>query len=234
MNNAPIGIFDSGVGGISTLNSCLELLGDESFIYLADRSGLPYGNKTLEQIGGRVDVCVRALIEEGVKAVVVACNTATNVGIAALRKSYSLPFVGVEPALKPAVEQCRRGNVLVLLTSAAAKQEKFLSLLNRCDNGRVIVSPQEELAAEVEKNIEDLSALRCAVYKILSGYKNVEGVVLGCTHYVFLRGIVNDFYGGRIKIFDGNDGAARRLQWVLEQGDIKADSSRRFIKFSVL
>lgn len=234
MNNAPIGVFDSGVGGISTLRSCLDALPNESFIYLADRSGLPYGNKTLEAISARVDTCVNTLLREGVKAVVVACNTATNVGIKTLRETYAVPFVGVEPALKPAVEACGRGNVLLLLTAATEKQDKFRALKEKYDNGRVIVAPQETLASEVENHIENVEALRGTVYSILRRYKNVEGVVLGCTHYLFLRPLIHDFYNGHIKIFDGNAGTARRLKAVLEEGSLLAEDNERFIKFLVI
>lgn len=234
MNNAPIGVFDSGVGGISTLRSCMDLLPDESFVYLADRSGLPYGSKEMSQIETRVKTCVQTLMGEGVKAVVVACNTATNVGIGVLRSSYSMPFVGVEPALKPAVEQCRRGNILLLLTTATQQQEKFRKLFQKYDNGRIIISPQPDLAFEIENNIENIEPLRRRVYSILQGYKNVEGVVLGCTHYIFLQPLIRDFYCGHIKIFDGNDGTARRLACVLEQNNLIAQSSRRFIKFLVI
>ncbi len=234
MNDAPIGVFDSGVGGIGTLKSCLDLLDGESFVYLADRSGLPYGTKRGEEIEKRVDECVRALLSEGVKAIVVACNTATNVGIAALREKYNMPFVGVEPAVKPAALECKRGNVLVLLTPATAAQAKFLSLLERFDNGRIIVAPQSGLAETIETHIDDIDAIRCEVYDILRRYRDVEGVVLGCTHYVFLKDIIRDFYGGRIKIYDGNDGVAKRLKAVLEQNDMLAGAGKHFIKFKVI
>ena len=234
MNNAPVGVFDSGVGGISTLSACFDLLPDESFVYLADRSGMPYGSKSDEEIEQRVELCVKALIAEGVKAIVVACNTATNVGIGALRERYRLPFVGVEPAVKPAAKVCRRGNVLVLLTPATALQTKFRNLLRRFDNGRIIVAPQKTLAEQVEKNIDDLDSVRGAVYDILSCYRNVEGVVLGCTHYVFLRDIISDYYGGKIKIFDSGAGVAKRLAYILDSEDLRTEPSRNFIKFMVI
>lgn len=233
----PIGIFDSGVGGISTLDACLNRLKSESFIYLADKSGMPYGSKSGEQITARAEECVCTLIGEGVKAIVVACNTATNVGIAELRGKYDLPFVGVEPAIKPAVEKCRRGNILVLLTPATASQKKFLDLLARCDNGKIIVSPQPSLASLVERHIDDIERLRETVYAILSRYRAVEGVVLGCTHYAFLRGLINDFYGGKIRIFDSGDGVATRLESVLSESSLLSEnfpSSRRTIRFIVI
>lgn len=235
MNDAPIGIFDSGVGGISVLKTCLDLMPNENFVYLADRSGMPYGNKTHEEIEQRVDACVKTLKAEGVKAVVLACNTATNVGIANLRKKYDMPFVGLEPAIKPATIACGRGNILVLLTPLAARQQKFKELVERYDNGRLIIAPQENLAQTVEDNIDDFRKLEQPTFDVLRRYKNVEGVVLGCTHYVFLRPIAEKFYGGRIKIFDGNDGAARRLKNLLEENDLAASSPVRLsLKFIVI
>lgn len=234
MSDAPIGVFDSGVGGVSVLKACLDVLPSENFVYLADRSGMPYGNKTHEEIEKRVELCVQTLQSEGVKAIVAACNTATNVGIASLRKKYDMPFVGLEPAVKPAAENCGRGNILVLLTPLTAEQEKFKKLKEKYDNGRLIIAPQENLAEEVEEHIDDYHALKKPVYDILRRYKNVEGVVLGCTHYVFLRPIVEEFYGGRIKIFDGNDGAARRLKSVLESDRLLSRGLRRSLKFIVI
>lgn len=230
MNDAPIGVFDSGVGGVSTLAACLNLMPNESYVYLADRSGMPYGSKTHEEIEKRVEVCVKTLTGEGVKAIVVACNTATNVGIAELREKYSLPFVGVEPAVKPAAESCKRGNVLVLLTPLTAKQKKFERLMQSYGNARFIISEQDGLAQLVEEHIDDFRALKRPVFDILRRYKNVEGVVLGCTHYVFLRPLVEEFYGGRIKIFDGNIGAANRLKALIAP----SDSPRRSLKFIVI
>ncbi len=234
MNDAPIGVFDSGVGGVSVLKTCLDVLPNENFVYLADRSGMPYGNKSHEEIEKSVELCVRTLQGEGVKAVVAACNTATNVGIASLRKKYDMPFVGLEPAVKPAVAACTRGNVLVLLTPLAAKQEKFRELVKKHDNGRLIIAPQEDLAEKVEEHIDDFRALKKPTFDVLRAYKNVECVVLGCTHYVFLRPLVEEFYGGRIKIFDGNDGAARRLKTLLEQNGKMSCLGRRSLKFIVI
>lgn len=234
MNNAPIGVFDSGVGGISTLGACLDMLPDESFVYLADRSGMPYGEKNSEQIAARVTECVETLKGEGVKAVMIACNTATNVGIKELREKFDMPFVGLEPALRPAVESCRRGNILVLLTPATAAREKFLALVKELDNGRIIIAPQPTLASDVERVSDDFESLRETVYSILRRYRGVEGVVLGCTHYVFLRPLIEDFYCGKIKIFDGNRGAARRLKTLLCEKDMTASDSQRFIKFMVI
>ena len=234
MNNAPIGVFDSGVGGISTLHACMDALKNESFVYLADRSGMPYGNKSHGEIASRVDACVETLLAEKVKAIVVACNTATNVGIKMLREKYRIPFVGVEPAVKPAVEACKHGNILVLLTVATAAQSKFQELVSRWDNGRLIIAPQHDLAEQVENRIDDISALRCEVHKILSRYRRVEGVVLGCTHYVFLRPLIDEFYGGRIKIFDSGVGAAKRLGFLIKENALETDSYRRSLKFLVI
>ena len=106
--------------------------------------------------------------------------------------------------------------------------------MSRWDNGRLIIAPQHDLAEQVENRIDDISALRCEVHKILSRYRRVEGVVLGCTHYVFLRPLIDEFYGGRIKIFDSGVGAAKRLGFLIKENALETDSYRRSLKFLVI
>lgn len=224
MDLRPIGLFDSGVGGLSVLNKCLEILPNEHYIYLADSSHAPYGNKSFEYILQRVHECSETLISMGAKAVVVACNTATNVGIAQLRKDYNCIFVGLEPALKPAMNERTCGKVLVLMTEATYNQQKFKELYNKFDDGNIIISPQRDLAMMIEDSIDDVEILRKSVYKILLNYKGVESVVLGCTHYIFIKQLIEDFYENKIKIYDGNEGAAKRLYSLLKGDDLLSDN----------
>ena len=132
VNAFSIGIFDSGAGGLSVLNACRAVLPREDFIYLADIAGAPYGNKTDEEIAARVLACCERLLELNCKAIVVACNTATNVGIKMLRSRYARPFVGLEPAVKPAANAGLAGETVLLCTEATARQEKFNALLQQC------------------------------------------------------------------------------------------------------
>ena len=232
MSFFPVGIFDSGAGGLTVLSACRALLPYEDFIYLADVVHAPYGNKANVEIAERVFSCSERLIALNCKAIVVACNTATGVGIKMLRERYARPFVGVEPAIKPAAEAGIRGDIVVLCTEAAARQEKLKALLIRCAegyNGRigedkkpsVTVAPQARLATLIEAHVDDLESIRPALYEILSPHASAAALVLGCTHYVFLKDMIADFYRERerkIQIFDGNHGAARRLKYLLKQG----------------
>jgi len=227
MNPFPIGVFDSGAGGLSVLLACRALLPSEDFIYLADTKNAPYGNKKDAEILARVNVCCERLISLNCKAIVVACNTATGVGIKTLRERYARPFVGLEPAIKPAIEAGIAGEIVLLCTEATARQEKLLKLLSqfqiRHPSSTVTVAPQKNLAALIESHFADLESIRPQVHDILQTHKTAVAVVLGCTHYVFIREMIADFFrlhGCENPIFDGNAGAARRLKSLLKQGGL--------------
>lgn len=221
MNNNPIGVFDSGIGGITVLDSCRARLPHENFVYVCDPKHMPYGNLPAERIRERVDACVRELLQADCKAVVAACNTATNVGISWLRSEYKTIFVGLEPALKPAKEACGTGGILVLCTRATAAQPKFGELLARYGGRNVIVAAQSGLAEFVEQNIDKPDLLREKTFSVLQPYgSHIRGVVLGCTHYVFLRPYIQEFYRGEALVFDGNEGAAKRLGTLLAENDL--------------
>ena len=231
MNNAPIGIFDSGIGGISVLTECRKTMPNENFIYLADFANAPYGNKSAEEILALSAACVNKLLSRGVKAIVAACNTATSVAANKLRTTLNVPLIGLEPALKPACEQCLSKEIILLCTVATSKQDKFQNLLKTCGNARLIVLPQKDLAENIEKNFSDHGEMRRAVKEIFAGKTNAGGVVLGCTHYVFLKPFIAEFFAengnSNVKIFDGNGGAARRLMSVLAEKNALSDRSER-------
>ncbi len=221
MKNAPIGIFDSGSGGLTTLDSCRSLLPNENYIYVSDARPDGWGGLTEANIARRASECVDKLLSCGCKAVVAACNTATEVGIGLLRDYYSVPFVGLEPALKPAVRAFPDGKILVLCTPATARQTKFKELLSCCDNAHIKVRPQPELAKKIEKNLYDLDVLLPEVEHIIEADKP-DAIVLGCTHYVFLRHMFERIAGAD-KVFDGNGGAARRLKSILAERGLLCD-----------
>ena len=212
----PVGVFDSGIGGISTLREMIRELPDERFIYFGDTANAPYGTKTTEEVIDCVRGVVDRLMEKRIKALVIACNTATGAAAATLRKELSIPVVGMEPALKPASKVRKNGSVLVLATPLTLHQEKFENLMKQYGQGAVKV-PCPGLMELVEAD-DGAGALRY-LKELFSRYPldKVDAVVLGCTHYVFLKGMIRALLPERIAITDGNAGTARQLRRVLER-----------------
>lgn len=204
---APIGIFDSGIGGLSIYLQCKKLLPGESFIYVDDGAHAPYGDKTEEFVRLRAETITRGLVRAGVRAVVVACNTATTVAIAHIRRLFDIPIIGTEPAVFPALKDTK-GKVLVLATPLTCRV-----LGNRyADEKRLVFSPQSGLADEIERAKTATELL--SVAKRVT-YGDYEGVVLGCTHYSYLAPFIEK------KVYDGAEGVARRLADVLGKSTVK-------------
>ena len=221
MNQAqdPIGVFDSGVGGISTLREMIRELPDERFIYFGDTANAPYGIRSTEEVTACVRAVVSKLLERNIKALVIACNTATGAAAATLRKELSIPVVGMEPALKPASKIRKNGSVLVLATPLTLQQEKFENLMKQYGEGAVKV-PCPGLMELVEA--EDLPGAKRYLQELFSRYPEdrVDAVVLGCTHYIFLKEMIRELLPERIAITDGNAGTARQLRRVLDRDDL--------------
>ncbi len=225
MDSSPIGIFDSGAGGLTVLSACRKLLPREDFICLSDAKFLPYGNKPAGYIVHRAFACADRLAGFGCKAVVVACNTATNAAICLLRETFSLPFIGVEPAIKPACADGGLREIVLLCTQATAEAEKFRLLYNNC-GAKTAVAPQRNLAQLIENHLNALHKIRPAVDRMLTPFAGADAVVLGCTHYVFITDMIRDFYASRgraVKVFDGNRGVAKRLKSLLAQGNLLSE-----------
>ncbi|MBO4470985.1 MAG: glutamate racemase [Clostridia bacterium] len=210
----PIGVFDSGVGGISTLREMIRELPDERFIYFGDMANAPYGTKSTEEVIACVRAVVDKLTEKNIKALVIACNTATGAAAAVLRDELSIPVVGMEPALKPASKARKNGSVLVLATPLTLHQEKFENLMKQYGQGAVKV-PCPGLMELVEA--DDQEGAKRYLEELFSRYpaETVDAVVLGCTHYVFLKDMIRGLLPERIAITDGNAGTARQLRRVL-------------------
>ena len=215
----PIGVFDSGVGGISTLREMIRELPDERFIYYGDMAHAPYGTKSTDEVTACVHTVVDHLLQKNIKALVIACNTATGAAAATLRRELSIPVVGMEPALKPASQVRKNGSVLVLATPLTLQQEKFENLMKQYGQGAVKV-PCPGLMELVEAD-DGEGALRY-LKELFSRYpaNQVDAVVLGCTHYVFLKDMIRDLLPERITITDGNAGTARQLRRVLGKNDL--------------
>lgn len=221
MDDRPIGVFDSGYGGISVLAAAAFALPGERFIYLGDNLHAPYGSLPEEEILAHTRRCVGFLISSGCKAIVIACNTATSVAAAALRRELTLPIVAMEPALKPASMVARDGRVLVLATEVTLKLPKFKLLMESYGKDAVPI-PCPGLVTAVEEGLLEGEAVRALFEEYLSPYlaQPVKAVVLGCTHFVFLKRALKLFLPDGIPLVDGNEGTARQLQKRLTQADL--------------
>lgn len=214
--NAPIGVMDSGMGGISVLRELVRLLPHENFIFYGDSANAPYGSRSTENIYELTENVVHKLLDRGVKGIVIACNTASSAAGRRLREEYpQVPIVAIEPALKPAVIGCPGGRVVVLATEATLREQKFANLLEQWQGkAEIIKLPLPGLPEFVERGELDSPALR----EFLQGcFKNlgdtpVDGVVLGCTHYPFVRKVIGELLGPQAKIYDGAAGTARQLR----------------------
>lgn len=215
MAAAPIGIFDSGAGGLSILKGIHQLLPDEQLLYVADSAHAPYGPRGDEFIRGRCQAIMGFFLQRGVKAVVVACNTATAAAITELRARYSLPIIGVEPAVKPAALASRSGVVGVLATSGTIASARFLQLQSRFhDQVEIITSPCAGLVEAIENRATDTARLQALLESIIRPMldKRVDTLVLGCTHYSLIREAVAEVAGPGLAIVDAGDAVARELQ----------------------
>ena len=226
--SAPIGVFDSGLGGLSVLREAVRRLPGENFIYVADSGHCPYGGKSREQIIARAVAITDFLLARGAKLIVVACNTATIAAIEHLRANYPCTFVGIEPAVKPAALQTRSGVIGVLATGAALAGEKLHRLIERhAGPVRVITQPCPGLVEQVEAGEIDTPRTR----KLVQDYTGplldagADVLVLGCTHYPFLRPLLAEVVGARALLLDTGAAAARRLENLLDQDGLRAAPS---------
>jgi len=226
----PIGVFDSGIGGISTLRNMVKLLPGENFIYYGDLKNAPYGTKSTAEVLCCVRGVVAHLLEQRIKALVIACNTATGAAAATLRKELDIPVVAMEPALKPASELRRDGKILVMATPLTLNQPKFEKLMAQYGAGAEKV-PCVGLMELVEQ--EDEEGARKYLEGLFSrqDLDRVDAVVLGCTHYVFLKAMIREMLPEHIAITEGNEGTARQLRRVLQRADLLSDAAEGSVTF---
>lgn len=224
----PIGVFDSGFGGITVLAQLVKNLPAERFIYYADSAHAPYGAKSTDQIKCHSLEVVDNLMKHGIKALVVACNTATSVAINTLRANLNMPVVGMEPALKPAIEVSGKGAVVVMATPVTLRESKFRGLMSKFVGKKMIIPlPCPGLVEIIEAGYTEGPHIRdylASVYRCVD-LSQVDAIVLGCTHYIFIRKELQALVGGRTKIIDGNLGATNRLRSLLQETNLVGDAS---------
>ncbi len=228
-NSLPIGIFDSGIGGISVLREAVKLMPEENYIYYGDSLHAPYGTKSREEIQSLSLDCTTFLLEKGAKAIVIACNTATSAAAMMLREKYTdIPIIGIEPALKPAVLWKEHDSVAVLATPMTLKQDKFLELFHTYeDKSKIYNIPCPKLVEFVERGELDSPALEEYISGQLSPYldKGLDAIVLGCTHYPFVEKVIRRVVGPNVKIFSGSIGTATELKRRLIASNLKSENT---------
>lgn len=241
MNKAAIGVYDSGFGGLSVWRELRRLLPNESLIYLGDGKNCPYGGRSREEITRFATEAVERLVREGVKMVVVGCNTATTAAIDHLRSQWpELPIVGLEPAVKPACLTTKTRRIAVLATEHSLRSDMFLKTAQRyASDVEVVKVPGKGFVELVEQDMEHTDEARNTVRRVVGQLrgKGVDKVVLGCTHYPFLRSAIAEaLEGEEVEIIDSGEAVARRVEWLLARYDIKAPSDAhaelRFITFA--
>ncbi len=222
--NSPVGFFDSGLGGISVLQQTRKLLPAEHYLYFGDSFHAPYGVRSAEEVLALSVEATERLLAEGAKAIVIACNTATSAAAAELRQRYpEIPIIGTEPALKPAVERHPGGRVLVMATAMTLKEQKFHDLwMQYAGQAEIVPVSCTGLMEFVEQGQLDGEAVERYLLEKLEPFVKVpvDAVVLGCTHYPFLRPVLRRLLGRSPEILDGADGVARQLRRQLEQKNL--------------
>lgn len=228
-----IGFFDSGVGGISVLKSAVKALPNENFIYLGDTKNAPYGVRSEENIRALTVNCVNKLLERNIKALVIACNTATSAAAQTLRETLTIPVIAMEPALKPAHENRHGGQIIVLATAATLRQQKFRLLMEKYGEGAVLI-PGNGIVELVESGVfEGEEARKCLNGLLDEALKQkTDSIVLGCTHYSFMRKEIENVVGKDVLVLDSIDGTVRQLKRVLErEGLLEKDDSQGSVEF---
>lgn len=218
--NAPIGVMDSGVGGLSVLKHLTRQLPHEHFIYFADSAHAPYGNKTATEIQQRCEIVADTLIAQGTKALVVACNTATAAAIGSMRQHYTLPIIGMEPAVKPAAAASKNGIIGVLATTGTLQSAQFAALLEHYgQNVQVVTQACVGLVECIEQGQLDAPQTQALLEQYCQPLMaaGADTIVLGCTHYPFVRQYIQQIVGPNVTLIDTGAAVAKRLQQVLEQ-----------------
>ncbi len=229
-NNRPIGVFDSGVGGLSVLKELWKLLPKENFIFIADQLYVPYGEKTKKELVGLgLRVTDYFIQHHDIKLMVVACNTSTCSTIGELRKKYTLPIVGTVPAVKSAAESTKTKTIAIISTPSTSQSETLKKLIkDNCKNIKVFNIGCKNLENAVEHGELNSEEVQTLLLKYLSEVRDSDAdyLVLGCTHYVFINKTIAKFVGSKIKLIDGNKAIARQTQSLLQNHILETDQKK--------
>ncbi len=223
---ATVGIFDSGVGGLSVAEALHRLAPSLPIHYLADTSFFPYGDRSAAEIQERTVLMVRRLVEEGANVIVIACNTATSAGLERVRAEFDVPIIGMEPPVKPAVERSQSGRVLVLATAGTISGQRLARLTERhSGDADVVTIPMPGLADMVESGEIEGPRIEAMLGAVLHGpvAEGADQVALGCTHYAFLRPVLQRILPPHVELVDAGDPVARRTLHVIAEAGLEVD-----------
>jgi glutamate racemase len=225
----PIGVFDSGVGGLSVLRATWRELPDEKFIFLADQAHVPYGSRSLEEVRAFAEGITRYLLSQRSKLIVVACNTASAASLHYLRRKFpQVPFVGMEPAVKPAAENTLSGVVGVLATPATFQGALYASVVERFADGvQLLQHTCPGLVAQIEAGYLDTPKTRAILVNALGSMlaQGIDTIVLGCTHYPFVIPLIEELSGPEVQVIDPAPAVARQVRRVLDQRGLRCSPS---------
>jgi glutamate racemase len=223
-----VGIFDSGVGGLSVLREIRTLLPGENVLYIADQAHVPYGSRPVDQVRAFSDGITRFLLLKGAKIIVVACNTASAAALHHLREGFpKVPFVGMEPAVKPAAEQTKTGVVGVLATPATFQGDLYASVVERFAGGVTLLQHTcPGLVAQIELGELNTPKTREILEEALLPmlHRGIDTVVLGCTHYPFVIPLIEQICGDQVRVIDPAPAVARQTQRVMESAGLLSES----------
>lgn len=210
-----IGIFDSGIGGLSTLHQAMITLPEVDYCFYADTDHVPYGERTVEEIRGFVDHAVGFLVDKGCEAICLACNTATSAAITMVRQKYGIPVIGIEPAVKPAIAHCKDKRVLVIATPVTAKEPKLHNLVMKYDyDHKVDIVPMPGLVRLAQDGIFTGDKVLNYIHKAFAdlNLSDYSELVLGCTHFNYFKDTFAKIFPDDVEIIDGNLGVAKHLR----------------------
>ena len=228
---APVGVFDSGMGGLGTLKALKNQLPHEDFVFYGDNANAPYGTKETERIRALSFACTDFLLAKGCKTIVIACNTASSAAKEELRRAYDVPFVAMEPAIAPAGRARKDGWVLVMATPATLRQPLFVYRVNKCGlEGHVLPVPCPKLVELTERGALLVEETYQAIEEAFLPHrdKQVDAIVLGCTHFIHakrqIRQCADTIWPG-VPLMDGNQGTAVQLERILNQYDMRNEQT---------
>ncbi len=227
--SSPVAVFDSGLGGISVLKQLVQLMPCENYLYFGDSAHAPYGVKSPEEVLALTEANIDFLIEKQAKAIVLACNTATSAAVAHLRQKYpAIPIIGIEPAIKPAILQTLHGRILVMATEMTLKEKKFTDLLDQYkDKADILLLPAPGIVNFVESGITSGPELNFYLWRLLAPYKEpkLDAIVLGCTHFPFVKDSIIKALGYSVEMFDGLAGTAKETERQLLENNLRSPAS---------